>query len=215
MNAARVQVTVEDLSPRQEDVGIALPEEVRAQIDARTVVCTQRARIKGFRPGRVAARSPREDFGDQVEQRRLGQLDPAIRSPRVGAISVARGRRVPRSCAEEVRPGEGAPLLARRSSIEPTFDVERLRGARRSSGPSPPVTDGDVDRADRAASAQSLAQLGPRGSRRRRAGRLVSIYVHRRVDGRRAPGCARPKAGSSRSGSGTFPAAVRASSSSG
>jgi trigger factor len=49
-----VEVTVEDLSPIKKKLGIALPpEEVQAKIDAAYRGLSQRARIKGFRPGKV------------------------------------------------------------------------------------------------------------------------------------------------------------------
>jgi trigger factor len=49
-----VEVTVEDLSPIKKKLGIALPpEEVQAKIDAAYRGLSQRARIKGFRPGKA------------------------------------------------------------------------------------------------------------------------------------------------------------------
>ena len=49
-----VDVTVEDLSPIKKKLGIAVPAaEVQAKIDAAYRGLSQRARIKGFRPGKV------------------------------------------------------------------------------------------------------------------------------------------------------------------
>ena len=53
-DGAAVQITIEDLSPVKKKIGVALPaEEVRAEIDQAYRGLQQRARIKGFRPGRV------------------------------------------------------------------------------------------------------------------------------------------------------------------
>ena len=70
-----MEVTVEDLSPIKKKLGIALPpEEVQAKIDAAYRGLSQRARIKGFRPGKVPRQVLERYYGSQVESEVIGEL---------------------------------------------------------------------------------------------------------------------------------------------
>lgn len=103
-----MQITVEDLSPVKKKIGVALPaEEVRAEIDQAYRGLQQRARIKGFRPGRVPRAILERYYGDQVRSEVIGKLiqDSYVRALEEHDLhAVAR----PEIVADEVKPGQGS-----------------------------------------------------------------------------------------------------------
>ncbi|MCC6766841.1 MAG: trigger factor [Deltaproteobacteria bacterium] len=197
-----MEVTVEDLSPIKKKLGIALPpEEVQAKIDAAYRGLSQRARIKGFRPGKVPRKVLEQYYGNQVESEVIGEL---IQHSFVHALEERRLQAVarPEIVAEEVRPAEGLRYSA---TIEIKPDV-RVAG----------YTNLEVDRTvdpvgDEAIDAQlerarqSFAQMVPVTDRDEVAqGDLASIAYTGVVEGRALTGSG-PQSRVVEVGGGTFP----------
>jgi trigger factor len=197
-----VQVTVEDLSPIKKKLGIALPpEEVQAKLDAAYRGLSQRARIKGFRPGKVPRHVLERYYGSQVESEVIGEL---IQHSFVHALeerhlhAVAR----PEIVAEEVRPTEGLRYSAT-IEIKPDVRVEgydKLEVERTVEPVSDEAVDAQLERAR-----QSFAQMVPVTERDTvEQGDLVSITYTGVVDGRALAG-ANAQSRVVEVGSGTFP----------
>jgi trigger factor len=197
-----VEVTVEDLSPIKKKLGIALPpEEVQAKIDAAYRGLSQRARIKGFRPGKVPRHVLERYYGSQVQSEVIGEL---IQHSFIHALeehhltAVAR----PEIVAEEVRPAEGLRYSAT-IEIKPDVRVEgydRLEVERTVQ----PVADDAVD-AQLERARQSFAQMVPVTDRDTvEQGDLVTLVYTGVVDGRALTGST-PQSRVVEVGSGTFP----------
>lgn len=197
-----MEVTVEDLSPIKKKLGIALPpEEVQAKIDAAYRGLSQRARIKGFRPGKVPRRVLEQYYGSQVESEVIGEL---IQHSFVHALEERQLKAVarPEIVAEEVRPAEGLRYSAT-IEIKPDVRVagyDKLEVERAVE----PVADDAVD-AQLERARQSFAQMVPVTDRDDVAqGDLVSIAYTGVVDGRALTGSG-PQTRVVEVGSGTFP----------
>ncbi len=197
-----MQVTVEDLSPIKKRLGIALPpEEVQAKIDAAYRGLSERARIKGFRPGKVPRKVLERYYGSQVESEVIGELIQhsfahALEERRLHAVAR------PEIVAEEVRPTEGLKYSAT-IEIKPEVRVEAYQGleVERSAEPvAEAAIDAQLERAR-----QSFAQMVPVTDRDEVVpGDLVSIAYTGVVDGRALTG-AGPQGRVVEVGSGTFP----------
>jgi trigger factor len=197
-----VEVTVEDLSPIKKKLGIALPpEEVQAKIDAAYRGLSQRARIKGFRPGKVPRRVLEQYYGSQVESEVIGEL---IQHSFVHALEERQLKAVarPEIVAEEVRPAEGLRYSAT-IEIKPDVRVagyEKLEVERSVE----PVADDAVD-AQLERARQSFAQMVPVTDRDEvTQGDLVSIAYTGVVEGRALTGSG-PQNRVVEVGSGMFP----------
>ncbi len=197
-----MQVTVEDLSPIKKKLGIALPpEEVQAKIDAAYRGLSQRARIKGFRPGKVPRHVLERYYGNQVESEVIGEL---IQHSFVHALEEHQLKAVarPEIVAEEVRPAEGLRYSAT-IEIKPDVSVSGYDGLEVERVVEP-VTDEAID-AQLERARQSFAQMVPVVDRDVVAqGDLVSIAYTGVVDGRALTGAA-PQNRIVEVGSGTFP----------
>jgi trigger factor len=183
-----VQVTVEDLSPIKKKIGIALPpEEVQAKIDAAYRGLSQRARIKGFRPGKVPRHVLERYYGSQVESEVIGEL---IQDSYARALEERQLRAVarPEIVAEEVRPAEGLRYSAT-IEIKPEVRVEGYEAlvVERSVAPvGEEAVDAQLERLR-----QSLAQMVPvEGRDVVEQGDLVELNYTGVVDGRALPGAA-------------------------
>src|SRR6185369_13220065 len=161
-DGAAVQITIEDLSPIKKKIGIALPpEEVRAEIDQAYRGLQQRARIKGFRPGRVPRAILERYYGEQVRSEVIGKL---IQESYARALeehhlhAVAR----PEIVAEEVRPDAGLRYSAT-IEIKPEVEVRDYSGLEVERTVTP-VEDAEVD-AQIERLRQSLAQMVRREDR--------------------------------------------------
>jgi trigger factor len=197
-----VEVTVEDLSPIKKKLGIALPpEEVQAKIDAAYRSLSQRARIKGFRPGKVPRHVLERFYGNQVESEVIGEL---IQHSFIHALEDHQLKAVarPEIVTEEVRPAEGLRYSAT-IEIKPDVRVEgydRLAVERKIE----PVEESAID-AQLERFRQSLAQMVPVTDRDTiEHGDLVSIAYTGVVDGRALTG-ATPQSRVVEVGAGTFP----------
>lgn len=197
-----MQVTVEDLSPIKKKLGIALPpEEVQAKIDAAYRGLSQRARIKGFRPGKVPRKVLEQYYGSQVESEVIGEL---IQHSFVHALEEHRLHAVarPEIVAEEVRPAEGLRYSAT-IEIKPDVRVEGYDGLEVDRSVEPVAEEAIEAQLERAR--QSFAQMVPVTDRDEVAqGDLVSIAYTGVVDGRALTG-AGPQSRVVEVGSGTFP----------
>jgi trigger factor len=197
-----VDVTVEDLSPIKKKIGIALPpEEVRAKIDAAYRGLSQRARIKGFRPGKVPRQVLERYYGSQVESEVIGEL---IQHSYVHALEEHHLKAVarPEIVAEEVRPAEGLRYSAT-IEIKPEVQVggyDALVVERDVAPVSEEAIDAQLDRLR-----QSLAQMVPVADRDTiEQGDLVELAYTGVVDGRALAGAA-AQSRVIEVGSGTFP----------
>jgi len=183
-----VEITVEDLSPIKKKLGIALPpEEVQAKIDAAYRGLSQRARIKGFRPGKVPRQVLERYYGSQVESEVIGEL---IQHSYAHALEERQLKAVarPEIVAEEVRPAEGLRYSAT-IEIKPEVQVSGYdtlvveRGAA-------PVSEDAID-AQLERFRQSLAQMVPVADRDTvEQGDLVELAYTGVIDGRAVAGAA-------------------------
>ena len=197
-----MDVTVEDLSPIKKKLGIALPpEEVQAKIDAAYRGLSQRARIKGFRPGKVPRHVLERYYGSQVESEVIGEL---IQHSYAHALEERHLKAVarPEIVAEEVRPTEGLRYSAT-IEIKPEVQVagyDALTVERNVAPVSEEAIDAQLERLR-----QSLAQMVPIADRDTvEHGDLVEIAYTGVVDGRALAGAASPSR-IVEVGSGTFP----------
>ena len=197
-----MDVTVEDLSPIKKKLGIALPpEEVQAKIDAAYRGLSQRARIKGFRPGKVPRHVLERYYGSQVESEVIGEL---IQHSYVHALEERHLKAVarPEIVAEEVRPTEGLRYSAT-IEIKPEVQVagyDTLTVERNVAPVSEEAIDAQLERLR-----QSLAQMVPVADRDTvEQGDLVELAYTGVVDGRALAGAASPSR-IVEVGSGTFP----------
>jgi len=197
-----VEVTVEDLSPIKKKLGIALPpEEVKAKIDAAYRGLSQRARIKGFRPGKVPRHVLERFYGNQVESDVIGEL---IQHSFIHALEEHNLKAVarPEIVAEEVRPAEGLRYSAT-IEIKPDVRVEgydKLAVARAVTPVEEAAIDAQIERFR-----QSLAQMVPVADRDTvEQGDLVSLAYTGVADGRALTG-AQAQNRVVEVGSGTFP----------
>jgi trigger factor len=197
-----VDVTVEDLSPIKKKLGIALPpEEVQAKIDAAYRGLSQRARIKGFRPGKVPRHVLERYYGSQVESEVIGEL---IQHSYVHALEEHHLKAVarPEIVAEEVRPAEGLRYSAT-IEIKPEVQVsgyQDLAVERDVARVSEEAIDAQLERLR-----QSLAQMVPVADRDTvEQGDLVELAYTGVVDGRALAGAA-AQSRVVEVGSGTFP----------
>jgi trigger factor len=195
-------VTVEDLSPIKKKLGITLPpSEVQAKIDAAYRGLSQRARIKGFRPGKVPRQVLERYYGSQLESEVIGEL---IQHSYAHALeerhlhAVAR----PEIVAEEVRPAEGLRYSAT-IEIKPDVPVngyDKLLVEREVAAVSEEAIDAQIERLR-----QSLAQMVPVADRDTvEQGDLVALAYTGVVDGRALAGAAAQNR-VVEVGSGTFP----------
>jgi trigger factor len=181
-----VQITVEDLSPIKKKIGVALPaEEVRAELDQAYRGLQQRARIKGFRPGRVPRAILERYYGDQVRSEVIGKLiqDSYARALEQHQLhAVAR----PEIVADEVKPDAGFSYSAT-IEIKPTFTVSGagdIEVTRTVAAVADDAVDAQLERFR-----QSLAQFAKRDDRDTvERGDLVEIAYTGVVEGRALPG---------------------------
>ena len=197
-----MQVTVEDLSPIKKKLGIALPpEEVQAKIDAAYRGLSQRARIKGFRPGKVPRKVLEQYYGGRVESEVIDEL---IQHSFVHALEERQLRAVarPEIVAEEVRPSEGLRYSAT-IEIKPDVRVTDYRDLEVERVVEP-VADEAID-AQLERARQSFAQMVTITDRDEVArGDLVAIAYTGVVGGRALTG-AGPQSRIIEVGGGTFP----------
>jgi trigger factor len=181
-----VQITVEDLSPIKKKIGVALPpEEVRAEIDQAYRGLQQRARIKGFRPGRVPRAILERYYGEQVHSEVIGKLiqDSYLRALEEHHLhAVAR----PEIVADEVKPDAGLRYSAT-IEIKPTFEVtgyDALEVERTVAPVAEEAVDAQIERFR-----QSLAQFARREDRDVvEQGDLIELGYTGVIEGRAVPG---------------------------
>jgi trigger factor len=181
-----VQITVEDLSPIKKKIGVALPaEEVRAEIDHAYRGLQQRARIKGFRPGRVPRAILERYYGEQVRSEVIGKLiqDSYARALEEHQLhAVAR----PEIVADDVKPDAGFSYSAT-IEIKPTFEVTGHDGIEVVRTVAPVGDDAVEERIERLR--QSLAQFVPLDDRDVvEDGDLVEVAYTGVLEGRAIPG---------------------------
>jgi trigger factor len=181
-----MEVTVENLSAVKRKIDVALPPEaVRAEIEQAYRGLAQRARIKGFRPGKVPRRILEQYYGEQVRSEVIGRMiqDSYVRAlEEQGLDAVDR----PEIVAEEVRPEEGLRYSAT-IEIKPAFEVGGFDDltVERTTQPVPDdAVDGQLERL-RESYAQ-MARLEDRDTVEQ--GDLISIAYTGVLDGRALSG---------------------------
>ncbi len=177
-----MESTVESLSPIKKKIGVALPpEEVRAQLDEAYRGLQRRARIKGFRPGKVPRPILERYYGEQVQSEVIGKLiqDSYARALEEHHLhAVAR----PEIVAEEVRPDAGLRYSAT-IEIKPEVEVRDYSGLEVERSVTP-VEDAEVE-AQIERLRQSFAQMVRREDRDTiENGDLVEIAYTGVVEGR-------------------------------
>lgn len=177
-----MESTVESLSPIKKKIGVALPpEEVRAELDEAYRGLQRRARIKGFRPGKVPRPILERYYGEQVQSEVISKL---IQESYARALEEHRLHAVarPEIVAEEVRPDAGLRYSAT-IEIKPDVEVRAYTGlevARSVAAVDEKEVDEQIERLR-----QSLAQMARRDDRDTiEAGDLVEIAYTGVVDGR-------------------------------
>jgi len=176
-----VRVTIESLSPVKRRIGVELPtEEVRAEIEEAYRGLRQRARIKGFRPGRVPRAILERHYGAQVQSEVVGRL---IQDSYARALAehhlhaVAR----PEIVEEEVRPEVGLRYSAT-IEVMPEFEVVGHDGIETERVVAPvggAAVDGEIERIR-----QSMAHMVRRDDRDTvERGDLIEIAYTGVVDG--------------------------------
>ncbi len=177
-----MQTTVEDLSPVKKKIGVALPpEEFRAELDHAYRGLQLRARIKGFRPGKVPRPVLERYYGEQVQSEVVGKLIQESFA-RVLAEHKLQAVARPEIVTEEIRPENGLRYSAT-FEVRPEFDVTGADGleVRRTVEP---VTEDAIDhQLERLR--ESLAHMVPLSGRETiEAGDLVEIGYTGVVEGR-------------------------------
>lgn len=177
-----MQTTVEDLSPVKKKLGVALPpEEFRAELDQAYRGLQLRARIKGFRPGKVPRPVLERYYGEQVQSEVVGKL---IQESFARALAEHRLQAVarPEIVTEEIRPENGLRYSAT-FEVRPEFEVAGADGLEVARTVEP-VTDDAIDhQLERLR--ESLAHMVPLSGRETiEAGDLVEIGYTGVADGR-------------------------------
>lgn len=139
-----MQVTVESTSDLGRKMTVQVPSErIDSEVENRLRAMAKRAKIHGFRPGKVPLRVVRQRFGKQVLQEVLGEL---LRSSYQEAIAQQRLRPVggPEIETESLVAEQGLEYTAN-FEVYPEFEVAPVEGLeiRR---PVVEITDDDVDR---------------------------------------------------------------------
>jgi trigger factor len=173
--------TLEDLTPVRKRLQIEVPADtVQAELDRTFQQVGQRARLRGFRPGKAPRHVLERAFGEEVRREVLGRLVEAslhhaveshglavVGTPDIHAEPITPGAALRYSATLEVRP---AIALGELGGI----DVVR---------PSAQVTDEDVERT-LGGLRESVAQLRPIEDRVQvEAGDVVRVDLTSRLDG--------------------------------
>jgi len=181
-----VQTTVEDLSPIKKKIGVALPpEEFRAELEQAFRGLQSRARIKGFRPGKVPRPILERYYGEQVRSEVIGKL---IEESFARALEEHKLKVVarPQIVAEEVHPENGLRYSAT-FEIKPEFDVEGAAGLEVTRVVTPVGEDAIEQQLERLR--ESFAQMVPLAERDAvETGDLVEIAYTGVVEGQVVPG---------------------------
>jgi trigger factor len=172
-------VTVEDLTPIRKRLQIEVPaDRVRSELDRAFEAVGQRARVRGFRPGKVPRRVLEQMFGADVRREVVGRLveeslHHAVESHRLVVVST------PDVDAHDLVPGEALRYSAT-VEIRPEIrigDVSGLVATR------PDAAGHDADRVLESLR-ESVAQLRPVDDRTViEPGDVVTVDLSSRVDG--------------------------------
>jgi trigger factor len=196
-------VTLEDLGPVRKRLQIAVPAEtVQAELDRAFQTLGQRARLRGFRPGKAPRPVLERVFGAEVRREVLGRLveqsfHEAVARHRLAVVGT------PDIDAEAITPGEALRYSAT-VEIRPSIALGDLSGLR-ATRPVTVVSDDDVEQT-LGALRDSVAQLRPVEDRTIvEAGDVVSVDLTTRLEGAEP---ARREGVLLEAGSGSFPLAL-------
>src|SRR6266850_8070407 len=175
------RVTLEDLTPVRKRLQIEVPADaVQAELDQAFQTVGQRARLRGFRPGKAPRPVLERVFGAEVRREVLGRLveqsfHAAGEQHRLAVVGT------PDIDAEGITPAEALRYSAT-VEIRPAIALGDLSGLG-ATRPSAAVTDDDVDQA-LGALRESVAQLRPVEDRAVvEAGDVVTVDLTTRLEG--------------------------------
>jgi trigger factor len=174
-------VTLEDLGPVRKRLQIEVPAEtVQSELDRAFQEVGQRARLRGFRPGKAPRPVLERVFGADVRREVLGRLversfHDAVEQHQLAVVGT------PDIDAEGITPGEALRYSAT-VEIRPAIALGDLSGLR-ATRPATTVTDEDVKRT-LGALRESVAQLRPVEDRTVvEAGDVVTVDLTTRLEG--------------------------------
>jgi trigger factor len=175
------RATLEDLGPIRKRLQIEVPAEaVQSELDRAFQNVGQRARLRGFRPGKAPRAVLERAFGADVRREVLGRLveesfHDAIAQHRLAVVGT------PDIDAESITPGEALRYSAT-VEIRPAITLGDLSGLTATRPPTT-ITDEDVDRT-LGALRESVAQLRPVEDRTIvEAGDVVTVDLTTRLEG--------------------------------
>jgi trigger factor len=175
------RVTLEDLGPVRKRLQIEVPADtVQAELDRAYQTLGQRARLRGFRPGKAPRPVLERVFGAEVRREVLGRLveqsfHEAVERHHLAVVGT------PDIDAEGITPGEALRYSAT-VEIRPSIALGDLTGLL-ATRPGTAVTDEDVERT-LGALRDSVAQLRPVEDRSVvEAGDVVTVDLTTRLEG--------------------------------
>src|SRR5262245_47511333 len=176
------KVTLEDLTPvrKRLQIEIAAPR-VQAELDRAYQEVGQRARLRGFRPGRAPRHVLERMFGAEVQREVLARLVEASFHEAIEARGLAVVGTPDIDADEGLRPGE-ALRYSVTVDIRPEIQLGDLKGIE-VTRPAVAVSDEDVERM-LAAMRESVAQLRPVEDRAIvEAGDVVTVDLTSQLEG--------------------------------
>ncbi len=172
---------LENLTPVRKRLEIEVPAgAVQAELDRAFQQVGQRARLRGFRPGKAPRPVIERVFGDEVRREVLGRLveESFHRAIEAHGLAVVG---TPDIDAEPITPGAALRYSAT-VDVRPTIALGELSGLQ-VARPATGVTDGEVEQA-LGSMREAVAQLRPVEDRARiEAGDVVSVDLTSRLDG--------------------------------
>lgn len=179
-----MQVSVQTLSNLEREMSVAVPaERIEAEISNRLAALSKRAKVAGFRQGKVPMSVIKQRYGDQVSQEVLGEL---LQSSFYEAVSQQKLR--PAS-APQINPKMrllGQPLeYTAKFEVYPEVKVANLAGIS-IERPVAEITDGDVDRVIENIRKQRMEWINV--DRASKTGDRVRIDFHGKKGGEDFPG---------------------------
>ena len=174
------RATLEDLGPIRKRLQIEVPADaVQSELDRAFQSVGQRARLRGFRPGKAPRAVLERVFGADVRREVLGRLveesfHDAIAQHRLAVVGT------PDIDADSITPGEALRYSAT-VEIRPAITLGDLSGLAATRPPTT-ITDEDVDRT-LGALRESVAQLRPVEDRTNvEAGDVVTVDLTTRLE---------------------------------
>jgi trigger factor len=179
-----MQVSVQTLSNLEREISVAVPaERIDAEINNRLDALSKRAKVAGFRPGKVPMSVIRQRYGDQVNQEVLGEMLQASFHE-----AVSREKLRPAGAPNISTKGRlhGQPLeFTAKFEVYPEIKVKSLEGVT-IERPIAEITEADVDGIIENIRKQRMEWVGV--ERASKTGDRVRIDFHGKKGGEDFPG---------------------------